>query len=138
MKTLIFIIGIVTDLVLLGLFWELYHSNLFEIEYIRTIMFAALGLDSLLYVFSCKSLHHSVLKAKILENKYLLVAVGFGLILQMTAIYVPFFKELFNFRILGIVEWTLIVVLSVLKLFLIELTKYFFSKKEKKSKIWNF
>jgi P-type Ca2+ transporter type 2C len=138
MRTLIFIIGIVTDFVLLALFWKLYHSNLFEIEYIRTIMFAALGLDSLLYVFSCKSLHHSVLKAKIWENKYLLLAVGFGLLLQLVALYVPFFRDLFNFRMLGVAEWTLIIILAVFQLFLIELTKYFFSKKQKKSKIWNF
>lgn len=138
MKTLIFIIGIVVDLILLALFWHLYSTNLFELSYIRTIMFAALGLDSLLYVFSCKSLHHSIFKSKIFDNVYLLVAVGFGFLLQLVALYVPFFQDLFSFSVLTTIEWTLIFVLAVVKLLLIELTKYFFSNKDKKSRLWSY
>jgi P-type Ca2+ transporter type 2C len=139
MKALIFIIGVVIDLILLSLFFYLNKLDLFEIGYIRTIIFTALGLDSLIYVFSCKSLQHSIFKSKIFNNRFLLVAVLVGFLIQLSALYVPQLANIFNFSFLGPHEWLLVFSLAFMKLVLIEFTKYTYTSfKDKKSRIWNY
>ncbi len=129
MKALIFIIGVVTDLVLLGLFYYLYNFTGHDIAHIRTIIFAALALDSLLYVFSCKSLKKGIWQVNIFDNKYLLGGVALGLAVQLSAMYVPVLREIFELSLLNAGEWLLIAGLAVFKLILIEITKHHYNKK---------
>ena len=51
-KFLIGIICVITDLILFGLFVYFYKSG-WNLNYIRTMIFAATGFDSLFYIFSC-------------------------------------------------------------------------------------
>lgn len=139
MKVLIFIIGVFVDFILLSLFYYLYTSGLFSIEYIRTLIFTSLGIDTLLYVFSCKSLRHSIFTINPFDNKYLNVAVVFGAMMIITALYVPFFRDLFHFEFLGQQEWIIVIALGLIKITLIEFTKYIFtSYKDKDKRIWNY
>jgi Ca2+-transporting ATPase len=90
MKVIIFIIGIFTDLLLLGLFY--YFWNLYQdINYVRTIIFLGLGSNSLFYVWSCRSLRFSVWHENPFKNKFLNFSVIFGFLMFFTALYVPFF-----------------------------------------------
>ncbi|NQV12296.1 HAD-IC family P-type ATPase, partial [Candidatus Uhrbacteria bacterium] len=122
MKILIFIIGIVTDIGLLLLFWMLLGRG-YDIEHLRTIMFSALAIDSLFYVFAVRSLRHSVLSIKLFRNKWLNVAVVGGIALQIAAIYVPFLQELFSTVPLLLQDWMVLIGLSLIKLIVIEITK---------------
>lgn len=132
MKVLIFIIGIFTDLILLGLFYFLLQKfGNTEIDYIRTIIFAVLGLDSLFYVFSCRSLRRPIWRINPFTNHYLLMAVGSGIIIQLIAIYIPFFQNIFHTVSLGFYEWMIIVALCIIEIIAIETVKYaFIVKKE--------
>lgn len=125
MKVLIFVIGVVTDIILLSLFWWFVGEG-FSLEYIRTIMFVALGIDSLLYVFSCKSLRRPIWHINISSNRWLLGAVAFSIVLQLVPLYIPFFQEIFNLVPLGLMEWQLILSLTFFKFVLIEITKRVF------------
>ena len=80
MKAIIFIIGIVTDILLLGLFFWLLKQN-HNIEYIRTMIFAGLAINSLFYVFSCKSLRRNIWHINPLSNKFLVVSVLAGILM---------------------------------------------------------
>jgi len=131
MKILIFVIGVITDFILLGLFYLMLRTN-FDINYIRTIIFAALGIDSLIYVFSVRSLRHTIFSKSPFTNKYLLWAVGAGLALQLVAIYEPHLQQIFKTQSIGW-EWILILILAFIKIIGIEITKYFFIVKNKKS-----
>ncbi|MBU1165022.1 HAD-IC family P-type ATPase [Patescibacteria group bacterium] len=135
MKILIFAIGIITDFILLALFYWLLQG-LHDISYVRTIIFAALGIDSLLYVFSVRSLRHSIFTKNPFSNKYLIWAVAAGFILQLLAIYEPHLQNIFQTQNLTW-EWYLIGLLAVIKIIAIELTKQFFiiNKKLKFKKI---
>ena len=136
MKVLIFIIGIFSDLILFALlFW--LDINILDIDYIRTIMFAALGIDSLLYVFSCRSLSQPIWRMNLFSNKYLLLAVSGGFILLLLPIYLPGLRSLFNLVILGWHEWLLVVTLGLLDIVLIETTKHLFYPKYKKLKAFH-
>lgn len=126
MKILIFIIGLITDIILLSFFYFLLKSNQYDIEHIRTIIFAALGLDSLLYVFSCRSLRHTIFDKNPFSNKYLLAGVIFGLGLQLAAIFQPHIRNALELTILNSGEWLIVILLSFIKIIGIEITKYYF------------
>jgi len=133
MMTIIFIIGIITDIILFALFYWLLKGQEFEINHIRTFIFAALGVDSLFYIFSCRSLRYSIIKIKPWSNKWLLMAVGFGLLMIILPIYVSVTQDLFNFTALLATDWILIIILSIIKIIGIEITKYIFvGRKHKK------
>lgn len=126
MKALIFIIGIITDLIMLTLFYLLYTYKVADLSHIRTIIFAAVGLDSLIYVFSCRSLRHSIFTSNPFSNSYLILAVIIGFILQVTAIYQFNLAYLFGNVPLGFHDWLLVVSMSMIKIVGIEITKHHF------------
>jgi Ca2+-transporting ATPase len=131
MKILIFIIGIFSDLLILGLYWWLLRSGS-DLIYAQTIVFVGLGVNSLFYVFSCKSLHFSIWKTKVFSNKFLNLAVLGGFLLQLLPIYVPFLREVFNVQSLGWMGWLIVFSISLVRVVLIEITKLFFGRSEKK------
>ncbi|MBU0618714.1 HAD-IC family P-type ATPase [Patescibacteria group bacterium] len=125
MKTLIFIIGIITDLFLFALFYWLLKQDLPLME-IRTFIFTAVGIDSLLYIFSCKSLKKNLWQINLLSNKFLLVAVAIGFIMLLAGIYLPVLQLLLKTVSLNGWEMAALIGFGLFKLGLVELTKYFF------------
>ncbi|PJE59876.1 MAG: hypothetical protein COU85_01380 [Candidatus Portnoybacteria bacterium CG10_big_fil_rev_8_21_14_0_10_44_7] len=124
-KFFVFVIGVVTNLLLFALFWWYFRQN-YDLEHIRTIIFAALGLDSLIYVFACKSLRQNIWHIRLFNNKHLLVAVGFGLLMLLAAIYLPFLQTLLKTQPLYGFDWGVVAILSLLDLLFIELGKWLF------------
>jgi Ca2+-transporting ATPase len=130
-KFLIFFISIITGLANFFLFmWLLNHrENLIEV---RTIIFANIGIDSLLYVFSCRSLRHSIWNKEFFANKYLIGAVFVGFFLQLIAVYVPFFQNLLQTIPLTGADWLIIFMVNVGVILSIEITKWIFIHKRGK------
>ncbi|PJE57759.1 MAG: ATPase [Candidatus Portnoybacteria bacterium CG10_big_fil_rev_8_21_14_0_10_38_18] len=127
MRILIFVIGIITDLILLGLFIWLLKTDL-SIAEIRTIMFAALTIDSIFYVFSCKNLKKNIWHINIFSNPFLILSWFFAVIMLVLAIYVPFLQTLLKTVRLNFHDWIFVFGIGFINLFLIELTKIFFRK----------
>ncbi len=128
MKTLIFIIGLLTDLFLLGLFFYLLKYSGYSLDHIRSVVFTALAVDSLFYIFSCKSLGRNLWRINPLSNKFLIVAWLFGVAMLITALYFPPFQNLLRTVPLDLFDWQLILGLGLLNVTLIELTKWWFIK----------
>ncbi len=125
MKVIIFAIGLITDLFLLGLFfWLCSHS--IDIFYIRTMLFAALAVDSLFYVFSCKSLRRNLWHINPFSNKILLFAAAVGFTALFMALYIPFFNNLLGTIPLHFHDWWIVVGLGLMELLLIETVKHYF------------
>jgi Ca2+-transporting ATPase len=122
MKILIFIIGIVTDLGLFALYFGLLRTN-WDLIHIRTIMFTALAIDSLFYVFSVRSIRSSLFRVNPFKNKWLNLAVCAGALVQLSVIYLPPLQKLFSTVALGAYEWGIILGLALIKLVGIEVTK---------------
>ena len=133
MKILIFIIGIVTDVFLLVLFFWLVKNSNYSIEHIRTIIFAALAVDSLMYVFSCKSLRKNIWHINIFNNKFLIYAWAFGVVTLLAAIYIPQLQILLKTYPLGGIDWTVIIALGLIELILIEFVKWLFITRKLKN-----
>lgn len=125
MKLLIFLIGIVTDIGLFGLYITLLNMG-WDLIHVRTIMFTALGIDSLLYVFSVRSIRTSIFRVNPFKNKWLNIAVVAGAFVQLSAIYIPSMRKLFSTVPLGMKEWGIILALALIKIFCIEITKELF------------
>jgi len=131
MKALIFIIGIITDFLLLGLFFFLLKFSNYEISHIRTIILAGLAIDSLFYVFSCKSLRKNIWQINLFSNKFLIFAWVFSVMALLGGIYLTPFQVLLKTEPLNFYDWLLILVLGLVNVTLIETTKWIFIKKSK-------
>ena len=130
MKFLIFIIGFATDFLLLGLFFWLIKYSGYDISHIRSIIFAGLAIDSIFYVFSCKSLRQNLWQINILSNRFLIFAWLFGVVALFAALYTPLLQTLLKTEPLNIFDWQLIVGLGLLNIVLIEATKWYFITKK--------
>jgi len=132
MKAIIFIIGTFTSLILLGIFlWLLRKFGLENLDYIRTMVFAGLGVNSLFYIFSCKSLRRNIWQINLFSNKFLIGGVAFGFFMLISGIHFPLFQTLLKTVPLGFQSWMIILSLGLINVILIEAMKwYFISKKE--------
>ena len=125
MKFLIFVIGVFTDIGLLVLFILLMKTG-HDIEHVRTYMFAALGIDSLIYVYSCKNLKRQIWNYKLFDNKLLVLGTTISLAMLMAGIYVPFFQTVLRTVPLGIEGWIIMLGVALFEVFSIELGKWLF------------
>ena len=126
MKALIFIIGLITDVFLLALFYYLLKYSGYEIVHIRSIIFAGLTIDSLFYVFSCKSLRRNIWQINLFSNKFLIISWLIGLTMLLGALYIGPLQTLLKTVPLNFIDWILILGLGILNMILIEATKYYF------------
>jgi Ca2+-transporting ATPase len=126
MKRLILLISLITNLGLFGLYGYLLTTGA-ELDFIRTMIFTALGIDSLLYVFSIRSLRSTIFQINPWQNKLLVGAVGLGFLFLLAPLVLPTFRDLFGFVPLGLLEWVLLVMMGLIEVVLIEWAKYVFA-----------
>ncbi len=130
---LIALVSVFTGLANLALFysvWQITH----DIDHARRVVFTALGLDSLLYVFSCRTLRRPIWSASFFSNPALLIAVSAGILVQLAALYVPFLQNLLGLSPLTFQEYGIIILLSCIVIVLIEIVKAIFFWKEHHSR----
>lgn len=132
-KFIIGIVSVMTGLSTLWLFLYFYKSTGNE-DLARTAAFNSLALITLIYVFSIKALDKNIFRSKPFRNKYLNMAVLMGLMMQLAAVYLPFFNKFLHTVPLGWKEWefTLLVILVVF--ILIEIIKAIFIHYQKNKK----
>lgn len=134
-KLLIILISGVTGLLTLAAFfwfWRLYGDEVSA----RTVVFVMLGIDSLVYVFSARSLRRPIWHTPLLGNLWLILAVLGGFGLQLMALYIPFLRRLLATRPLSVFEWLVVFAEAMLVIGIIELVKWWFLKKEKIRREW--
>jgi len=132
MKILIFVIGIATDLLLMALFLILFNKGI-ALDVIRTFVFVALGIDSLLYVFSVKTLNRNIWNENLVDNKFLLLAVLIGFILLISAVYFPPLQRILGTQPLVVWEWMLLLGLGIVEVGAVEAVKFAFLKKKEQN-----
>jgi Ca2+-transporting ATPase len=125
MKKTIAIFTIITDLVLFGVYYFLYQKTN-DFDYARTVTFVGLGMTSLFYVFSVKSLREPIWRINPFSNKILNLGVLIGVVLYLLAIYNEFFRNILSTKVLSLNDWYLIVILGLFNILIIELAKFLF------------
>ena len=124
-KRMFFMMGIIiatTDLILFLVYSFLIKTGV-GIELSRTIIFAILGIDSLLFVFSCKSLYKNIWEIRVFSNKYLNWSIVVGMVLLLAGIYVPAVSFILGTVAIPAGIWLWIVILGALDLVIIEMLK---------------
>ncbi len=124
-KVLVVIISLVTSITSLGLFYYFWKET-GDIVLARTVTFTTLGIDTLFYVFSIKSLDKNIFKSKPFRNKYLNFAVILGLLIQLSAIYIPFLNRMLRTVPLHWSEWKVMILVMLVVFVLIEVIKSIF------------
>lgn len=123
-KIMVFFL-LITDLTLVGMYLLMHHIGL-DLPHIRTVIFVMLGFDSLVYIFSCKSINRSIFKYNPFSNLYLVGAVLIGVVLLLVSVYVPVFNMLLKTIPLEPFYWGIILGFGALNLIVIESLKYIF------------
>jgi Ca2+-transporting ATPase len=131
-KFLIFLISVISaasTLVVFYYFW--LHTN--DVVLARTTAFSALAVSTLMYVFSCRSMRQSFFESIQIKNWYLVGGVVISFLLQLIAVYVPFFQNAFGTVALGVFEWLAVFMQGLFIIATVELVKgiYMFIRKKK-------
>lgn len=123
-KFLIPAISLSSGLVCLWLFRStiLGHG---DVVMAQSIIFTALGSMELIYIFSFRSFHKSVLmRGSFWSNRWLFASVAFGFAQQFAALYIPFFSNMLGVQPLGLVEWAEVLAIGFGELLIVEIVKY--------------
>ncbi|MFA5413090.1 MAG: HAD-IC family P-type ATPase [Patescibacteria group bacterium] len=132
MKIIITVISLFTISVLFGFFYYFWRIT-GDLDYTRTMVFVGLGIDSLFYVYACRTLRHPLWGNSPFQNKFLNASVLLGLLMLALALYTPFFQKILKTVPLGINEWLLLIGFGIINILLIEVVKYIFITRRKKT-----
>lgn len=134
MRVLIFLISVGVTIPLFIVYYFLVTRGVsYDIDHIRTIIFSALALSTLIYSYSCRSLKRNITRRGIFNNPYLNAAVIIGFFLQILALYQPHLGRALRTVPLNFYDWWIILIFSFSSLSLIELVKVIFIGKSRKS-----
>lgn len=122
MRVLILLISGVTGVFLLVIFAVIFDTTQ-NLQLTRTIVFTALSLTSLLYVFSVRTLKRPIWKSNPFSNIWLNLAVVLGIIIQLIPIYNPLFEEFLETVPLSLYDWLLVILAPVVVVTIIEFIK---------------
>lgn len=126
MKEIIFGAGILRDIILFLVFYLFIvkTANLDnDIAYIRTLMFATLGVKSLMSIFSLRAAHTHIWNLNPFSNPQLLAAVGLSFLLLVLGVEWSFLQRFLQTTGLDRTGWMIAFSFGLLSIFLIELVK---------------
>ena len=120
MKLLIGAISLVSAALAFAAYWYYWqHPNYGLIE-ARSVAFSILGLNSLFYVWSVRSLSRPIWRDHIFKNLWLIAAVFIGMGLQLIGLYTPLGQSLLGTTALDINEWAVVIASSLLMMIIVE------------------
>ena len=127
-KQIIALVSLVAGLVTLGGFWIIWAVT-GDVTTARTLAFALLGTASLFYVFSVRSLDRPIWKVNPFKNRWLILAVGAGLGLQLMPIYIGGLQPIFGTAPLMKQHWGIVLSAGILIIGLIESIKLLYYRR---------
>jgi len=131
MKILIFFTGLIDEFLTLFLFWILFFRFKLPLDYVRTMIFGAVSIDTAFVIYSYKSFHKNIWEINLLSNKWLIFSSFSVLLLFSLAVYFLPFRNLLHTVPIGIGGWLILILVGILSVALIEITKYYFIKTKK-------
>ncbi len=130
LQSLILIIGLVTGIFLIALYFILLLIDL-PIEQIRTIMFMVLSSGSIFFSLSLKDLSKPIWKINIFSNKYFIFAILASIGTLLLAIFTPILQKLLSLEPVSLFDLFFVLIAGIFNLMLIEITKHiYFSRKK--------
>ncbi|PLX20495.1 ATPase, partial [Candidatus Parcubacteria bacterium] len=127
MKFIIFAVGLSRDFLIFFVYIYMVKNN-FDITYARTFIFAALSANSLMNLYSIRSLIRPIWLSNPFANKYLNIGALISFFLLLLAVYFPPLQAVLSTTALSLNAWALVFTLGILTVLLIELVKHMFSR----------
>ncbi len=125
MRNLIALVSLAGGLMALGLFaW--FHTQTGDDLLARSVAFATLGLNSLVYVFSIRTLTEPFWKESPFDNQWLNLAVLAGFGLQITPFFIPAARSFLRLETLSLGQWGIVAATSIVMFIIIEIAKEIF------------
>lgn len=126
---LIFGVGIITDAIYLALYIFFSKMGIMDIATLRTMVFAAIGLDSFVQVFALRSLTEPLWRLNPLKNLWVVGAAIMGVGAIIAAVHLPALQPVLRTVSLGVTEWSIVVGLSLFSLVPFEGVKWLARKR---------
>lgn len=95
----------------------------------ETMAFCVLAMSQLFHAFNM-SVDGSVLNKSFFKNKYLVLSLIVGILLQISVVNIPVTGEVFNTTPLDTRQWWIVMLLSVLPIVIVEIQKLFTRRKD--------
>ena len=106
-----------------------FYKTTGELLVARSIAFATLGVNSLIFVFSVRTLKAPFWKGRFLSNRWLNIAVLAGLVLQIAPFLFEFSRDFLGIVPLTVLQWVIVFSASILMFIIIETAKVLFRGK---------
>jgi Ca2+-transporting ATPase len=131
MRYLILIVSVAGGIMALSIFIYFYKTTQ-DITLARSIAFATLGVNSLVYVFSVRTLTEPFWRQNPFENIWLNVSVVAGFLLQFLPFSTSGLRNFFRVSKLSFLHWIYVFTASALMFIIIEVSKVVFRGKLKR------
>ncbi|MFP4487058.1 MAG: cation-transporting P-type ATPase [Campylobacterales bacterium] len=106
-----------------GVFWYVYEYSGGSIEQARSAAVTLFIVGQTFYLFNCRSMSLSMFKLGLFSNRWLLVGVLAMALSQLLFIYTPLMNTLFGTAPIGLSEWVLIFIGSMIIYSVVEIEK---------------
>ncbi|MFA5349205.1 MAG: HAD-IC family P-type ATPase [Candidatus Paceibacterota bacterium] len=94
-----------------------------DIDKTRSMVFVLMCIDSLIFAFSVRSFKESIFRKNIFSNRFLVGGVAIGLALLFLAVYAPPLQKILSTQPLRLIEWALLMGISIVEILFIEFAK---------------
>jgi len=126
MKILIFGTGLIDEFLTLILFWYLWGRLGLNLDYVRTVIFGAICIDTAFVIYCFKSLRKNIWQINPFSNKWLVISSIVVFLAFALAVYLPPLQTILHTVPLGIGSWLILIGVGILSMFLVEVTKWYF------------
>jgi Ca2+-transporting ATPase len=102
--------------------YVLYYEFVDE-KVARTILFGVICFSQVISVYSLRSLHKPITQLGIFSNKTINIGIAASVALQVVVLVTPFFQQIFRLVPLGVMDWVVMLGLSIIPVVLFEIHK---------------
>jgi P-type Ca2+ transporter type 2C len=95
------------------------------LTYARTMAFVVLAASQLFYSLSMRNQVKTIFKIGLLSNRFLILSILIGLLLQFVVITIPFLADAFGVHNLNLMDWIIVIAFALVPLLVNELIKIF-------------
>ncbi len=126
MKVLIFGTGLIDEFLTLILFWYLWRHLGLNLDYVRTMIFGTISLDTAFVIYCYKNLRKNIWQINPFSNKWLNISSIVVFAAFASAVYLPPLQSILHTVPLGIKSWLILTIIGIVSMLLIEITKWYF------------
>lgn len=115
--------GVILGLTAFGVFNIFYHFSGESLAYAQTATFTFMAIAQLMYIFNVRHERSFGLDKSLLDNKYLIGAMIFSVVLQLMVIYLPWLQQVFGTEALSLMAWVIIFAIAVVATVIVHFAK---------------